>query len=881
MVSHGLGGTAHASPRRVSGDEEAESPRLVMGWHAGPDFSGAVIASPDSPQHLRSKSAQASQPAAELVTFQQLQQQTSLAAAPPRQPPESLGQEYRQPHFAGSGPISRAATPSVMPGASAQAGSEPLPGSFVPLSAVGGGEPAAAEAMGSVEVSGGSSGGMVRDPSLPQSTAGYESGDDMDFASMRHCVNCTASMPLSGGVCMDCGHCSMNDNEIFDPTPAPESPGLDDLPGALPRRLQGDALVVISYDERMELHEEGPDSTHPERPDRIRAVMARLRSAQLLGRCVPVASRPATREEIETCHNPRLLNLLDTLSDHARLATTPSLALNSDTYVNKHSAFCARLSAGSCVEVTKAVVRGDARAGVAVVRPPGHHAESNTSMGFCLYNNAGIAARAAQAAGAERVLILDWDIHHGNGTQEVFDSDPSVLYMSLHRYDNGSFYPGTGAANECGVGAGVGSTVNVPWPCAGMRNGDYMAAFQHVVLPIAHEFQPDLIIISAGFDAAEGDPIGGCLLMPEAYSHMTAQLQLVAPTVALLEGGYNLLSVSRGMEAVVRVLLGERPPPLPEGQEASEMGMSAVALAMRVQARYWRSVRLLLSCMERQLEAAERAAAARLAASGQGQQGSAMAGWPGAFGRSEEEEEPGADEYEYEDEESDGGFDDELVEEDNVPADTPHQADSGSAGWCSEEGAEGGSQEEEEEETSSELEDEPDSGAAPGPVMSVAWAWQQQQVEPDGAAASDGETELSAEDGAAAAGPSFARAESALCDLTPVVGGHCELPPPSAAPAISSGTASTGAPASAAAHAAGWQYQAPLSMAPPAAAPASAASAPRDQWRRLAVKTEVFKRTQSRPQRLSPELGEVLSVQPPPLPALPPPGAGKDGARLP
>lgn len=227
---------------------------------------------------------------------------------------------------------------------------------------------------------------------------------------MRHQVStlliCPASLSIPAP--QDCGHCSLNDDEIFDPTPAPEwGLGLDDLPGAPPRRrLQGDAVVAISYDERMELHEEGPDSTHPERPDRIRAVMARLRAAQLLGRCVPIASRPATREEVESCHSPRLLGLLDALSDQSRLASKPSLSLNSDTYINEHSAFCARLSAGSCVEVTKAVVRGEARAGVAVVRPPGHHAESNTSMGFCLFNNAGIAARAAQAAGAERVRAV-------------------------------------------------------------------------------------------------------------------------------------------------------------------------------------------------------------------------------------------------------------------------------------------------------------------------------------------------------------------------------------------------------------------------------------------------------------------------------------------
>ena len=228
----------------------------------------------------------------------------------------------------------------------------------------------------------------------------------------------------------DCGHDSHDDAAIFDGRLL-----VEDAPGSRWRGLQGDALVALSYDERMELHEEGGNSTHPERPDRIRAVMARLHAAGLVGRCMQLPSRPASRDEIVACHSSGLLVLLDSLSEQARLVGSASLPLNADTYINQYSAECARLSAGSCVEVARAVVQGEARAGVAICRPPGHHAESNTSMGFCLFNNAGIAARAAQAAGAERVLILDWDVHHGNGTQEIFEDDPTVMYVSLHRYD--------------------------------------------------------------------------------------------------------------------------------------------------------------------------------------------------------------------------------------------------------------------------------------------------------------------------------------------------------------------------------------------------------------------------------------------------------------
>lgn len=418
----------------------------------------------------------------------------------------------------------------------------------------------------------------------PASGTGYESGDDMDMMSVRHCTNCTG--PLWGHICMDCGHMTAHDDDIFQPTVASAA--------ALHRpRLQGDALTVISWDERMELHEEGGGgSMHPERPDRVRAVMARLQAAELAGRCRRLPGREASAEEIGACHIPELLEAVDVLSEQSRLQGNAGLHFSPDTYVNQHTAMCAKLSAGACVDVTTAVMHGEARAGVAVVRPPGHHAESNTAMGFCFFNNAGIAARAAQAAGAERVLVLDWDVHHGNGTQHIFEGDSSVLYMSLHRYDGGSFYPGTGAAHEVGEGAGEGYSVNVPWPCGGMRNADYMAAFHHVVLPIAYEYAPDLVIISAGFDAAEGDPIGGCHLTPECYAHMAAQLQLVAPTVALLEGGYNLVSTAKGTEAVLRVLLGERPPPLPSPERPARAdALSAVAQVMRIQARYWDCMR--------------------------------------------------------------------------------------------------------------------------------------------------------------------------------------------------------------------------------------------------------------------------------------------------
>ncbi|KAL4427667.1 hypothetical protein ABPG75_001756, partial [Micractinium tetrahymenae] len=508
-------------------------------------------------------------------------------------------------------PFAAALKPSAAAAAEHQEPEQQQPSAFVPVGELGcgGGCSGAAAVPAEVSPAGGSSlaagtGSEGDEPSSlqpsaserPASAAGYESGDDMDLLSMQHCTNCTG--PLWGHICMDCGHMTAHDDDIFSPTVAPAA--------ALHRpRLQGDALTVICWDERMELHEESGSSMHPERPDRVRAVMARLRAAELEGRCRRLPAREATREEVGACHIPELLEAVDLLSEQSRLQGNAGLHFSPDTYVNQHTAMCAKLSAGACVDVTAAVVRGEARAGIAVVRPPGHHAESNTAMGFCFFNNAGIAARAAQAAGADRVLILDWDVHHGNGTQHIFEGDASVLYMSLHRYDGGSFYPGTGAAHEVGEGTGEGFSVNVPWPCGGMRNADYLAAFNHVVLPIAYEYAPDLVIISAGFDAAECDPIGGCHLTPECYAHMAAQLQLVAPTVALLEGGYNLLSTAKGTEAVLRVLLGERPPALPAADRpACADAMSAVAQVMRIQSRYWSCMRGLVQQQFKVLAAA-------------------------------------------------------------------------------------------------------------------------------------------------------------------------------------------------------------------------------------------------------------------------------------
>ncbi|KAJ9505546.1 hypothetical protein QJQ45_011854 [Haematococcus lacustris] len=426
--------------------------------------------------------------------------------------------------------------------------------------------------------------------------------DDMDMDSMQQqhfCRNCTAGISGAHAECYSCQHAACDDELLV--SASAQAQRRESSSQALHHcGVQPNQGIALLYDERMELHEEEDAlSPHPERPDRLRAIMARLRTQGLTERCVDVKCVVASVAQLAAVHTLDLIRFVQCMSEEPPtgvLGAALSQDLTSDSYINAHTYHCARLAAGGAVQVAEMVADGRAAHGAAIIRPPGHHAESNVAMGFCFFNNAAVAARAAQAKGAQRVLILDWDVHHGNGTQHIFEDDSSVLYMSLHRYDNGHFYPGTGAASEVGRGAGVGFTVNVPWDAPGLTNGDYLTAFHALVLPIAYEFNPSLIIVSAGFDAADGDPVGGCRLTPEIFGHMTALLKPVAPLVLLLEGGYNLSATAASTEACLRVLLGEAPPCLPGPRHPSWVGRCGIQAAQAVQACYWRSVRALVHC---------------------------------------------------------------------------------------------------------------------------------------------------------------------------------------------------------------------------------------------------------------------------------------------
>jgi acetoin utilization deacetylase AcuC-like enzyme len=299
-------------------------------------------------------------------------------------------------------------------------------------------------------------------------------------------------------------------------------------------------------------------SGHPERPARAEAVRDALNAADIASRGRRVPTRPATDEELVRVH---AAGYLDELEDAVPGKTG---WLDADTYFSPGTWDAARAAAGSTVQLALDVLHGRLTQGLAVVRPPGHHATRDRAMGFCLLNNVAAAAAAARAEGAARVAILDWDVHHGNGTQDIFWNDPSVLYLSVHQFP---FYPGSGAPTEIGGAGAVGATVNVGLP-GGCGDAEYAAVFDHVFLPKLAAFRPDLLLISAGFDAFEHDPLAGMRVSHAGFTAMAHRLRAAADRwsagriVAVLEGGYDLDGLGGGMTAVLSAFTAA-PEPLP------------------------------------------------------------------------------------------------------------------------------------------------------------------------------------------------------------------------------------------------------------------------------------------------------------------------------
>ncbi|KAF8973205.1 histone deacetylase complex protein [Flammula alnicola] len=335
---------------------------------------------------------------------------------------------------------------------------------------------------------------------------------------------------------------------------------------------------------------------HPEQPARIQQIWHTIVRDQLNKRMKWIPIREVRRDEALLVHSEDhwdKVMAIQYLTDQAR-ADSEEYYEQMSLYVMPGTTRAALLSCGGVIEACLAVARNELKKTFAIVRPPGHHAEPDEHMGFCFFNNVSVAARVVQQlTPLKRIMILDWDVHHGNGTQRAFNDDPSVLYISLHRYEQGTFYPcgPFGSMVSCGEGAGLGYSVNIPWPDKGMGDAEYIYAFQKVVMPVAMEFAPELVIISAGFDAAAGDELGECLVSPAGYAHMTHMLSGLAGgrLVVALEGGYNLNSISNSALAVTRVLLGQAPDELPP-LTANEAATETVWLVAREQSKYWKSL---------------------------------------------------------------------------------------------------------------------------------------------------------------------------------------------------------------------------------------------------------------------------------------------------
>ncbi len=312
--------------------------------------------------------------------------------------------------------------------------------------------------------------------------------------------------------------------------------------------------IAVVEDLRFRDHR-GPPG-HPERPDRLAAVHEAL--AARAGALHPLPCREAGAEEVLRVHTRAHLELV------AEAARRAPAHLDADTYVCRDSYRVALLAAGAAVDLSRAVADGAHAVGLVAARPPGHHAEAEGPMGFCLFNNVAIAARALQAeVGVERILIFDWDVHHGNGTQHFFEADPSVLYASTHQFP---YYPGTGDAVEAGVGRGAGCTLNIPLP-AGCGDAEYVGAMQRLLVPAARSFRPEIILVSCGFDAHRDDPLASMNVSGAGFGAMTAIVRSLAEELCsgrlafVLEGGYAESGLREGTGAVLDALREATAPP--------------------------------------------------------------------------------------------------------------------------------------------------------------------------------------------------------------------------------------------------------------------------------------------------------------------------------
>ena len=326
---------------------------------------------------------------------------------------------------------------------------------------------------------------------------------------------------------------------------------------------------------------------HPESHKRLEVIYEMLNDPDMADRYIDVPVREATEEELLYIHSKDYIDLV------AATAGKPSSFLDADTQTSPGSYQAALLAAGGLCNAINMVNNGELDNAFALVRPPGHHAERNRGMGFCLFNNVAIGAIYAQKKlGLNRILITDWDLHHGNSTQHSFENDPSILYFSTHQYP---FYPGSGSFNEVGRGNGEGFTVNVPLS-TGYGDAEYIAIYQQILQPIALEFKPDLVLASVGFDIYEGDPLGGMSVTPDGFAGLTRTFMEIARSncdgklVLTLEGGYNLQGLRDSVKAVLKELRGESAIKDRDwsGEENQRILTPVLDKVKSIQGKYWK-----------------------------------------------------------------------------------------------------------------------------------------------------------------------------------------------------------------------------------------------------------------------------------------------------
>ena len=343
----------------------------------------------------------------------------------------------------------------------------------------------------------------------------------------------------------------------------------------------------IVKDNRYMKHDIG--AYHPENPRRLEVIYNMLEDSDVKGKFYEIEPRTAQKEEICYIHSLEYWERIAKTEGKSHVMLDPDTSTCADSYR------VAMLAAGGLCEAIKAVLEEKIENAFALIRPPGHHAERNRAMGFCLFNNVAIGARYAQKIHSiEKVLVVDWDLHHGNGTQHSFEDDPTVLYFSTHQYP---YYPGTGAFEEVGTGAGQGFTVNVPLSY-GYGDAEYAAIYGMILRPVAMEFKPDLILISAGFDIYEGDPLGGMSVTPKGFAAMTRVIMDIADKccdgrlVITLEGGYDLNGLRDSVKAVLKELSAMTNTDYEEMVEMAnkEMLSKVTDRVKQVQGRFWKAL---------------------------------------------------------------------------------------------------------------------------------------------------------------------------------------------------------------------------------------------------------------------------------------------------